>query len=268
MLASGASNASMGEAAEAWTSSELRRMHRKGWRHLDHLTLRPPGDIDHVAVGPDGVIVIETKWRSIATDLSRDSKWLSDAAKQVRRNQRDLAGHLGWGARQGARITSLLVVWGPEITQQGDGPQDGPDGVNVVAGRYLRTVLGDLSETLLDAEESEAVYRKLAEQMDRADQWTEANRSEWPLTLSEVANAWMARTLAGFGSTFLSLFSLGLGWWALPALLAVAAVPLLVRRFRVASRWDWTRWWTGWWFGLGAALCLLFGAVAVQVAST
>jgi hypothetical protein len=262
VMASGASNATMGEAAEMWTSSELRRLRRRNWRHLDHLVLRPPGDIDHVAIGPDGVIVIETKWRSIATDLSRDSKWLADAAQQVRRNERDLARHLGWGAKQDARITSLLVVWGPEITQQGDGPQDGPDGVNVVSGQHLRTVLGDLSESHLDRDETERIYRKLAEQMDRTDRWAADSSSPRPPTLMDTANEWAAR-LGSFVLSFMVTVScLTLGWWAFPALGLVLAAPVLAGRVSLVRSAR-----PAWWAGAVVALGAIAFALVMNIAT-
>lgn len=260
VLASGAAGTSMGQAAEEWTSSDLRRLRRRGWQTLDHLILRPPADIDHVAIGPDGVLVIETKWRSIRTDLGRPSSWLNDATSQVRRSERDLAGHLGWRAHEDARITPLLVVWGPEITQVGDGPLAGPNGVNVVAGQHLQTVLDDLGEAHLDEAEVERIYSKLAKQMDTTDRWAAAAEAVRPATLAEVANAWAARVAAGIASFTLVVLSLNLGWFAVAATLAVAAVGLAARPRDglrpVASAWL---------SGVAAALLLVIGAVTASV---
>ena len=186
LMASGGSGATLGEAGEEWTSNELRRLRRHGWKFVNGLQFRV-GDIDHVAVGPDGVVVIESKWTSMGVDLNRASDWRTKAVRQVRRNERDVAGFLGWGARKDARITSLVVVWGPEVTQQGDEAVLTPEGVNVLAGRHLRTVLGDLGEQALSPDEVDAVYTKLAGWIEKKDGWTANASAEAPVTLSEQA---------------------------------------------------------------------------------
>lgn len=156
VIASGAANGTMGHAAEDWTSLELRRLRRRGWRTVNHLVFRR-GDIDHIAIGPDGVVVVETKWCSGGIDLDQRGDALDDAIRQADRNRKDVAGYLGWGARDDARITSLVVVWGPAVTQEGDEAILTDEGVNVVAGQHLRTVLGDLTETALGSDEVDAI---------------------------------------------------------------------------------------------------------------
>jgi hypothetical protein len=59
--ATGTGSAMMGEQAELWTASELRKNRED--RLLNHVSLAY-GDIDHLVVGPRGVVVIETKWSS------------------------------------------------------------------------------------------------------------------------------------------------------------------------------------------------------------
>jgi hypothetical protein len=62
VLASGAANQIMGTSAEQSTSDALCDARRAGWRFVNGLQLEKGWDIDHVAVGPGGVLVIETKW--------------------------------------------------------------------------------------------------------------------------------------------------------------------------------------------------------------
>ena len=45
---------------ESNTADQLRRLRRKGWRAVHNIPLKN-GDIDHVAIGPGGVVAIETK---------------------------------------------------------------------------------------------------------------------------------------------------------------------------------------------------------------
>ncbi len=154
---SGAATGAMGITGEEWTDVELRRLRRKGWRTINHLVFRGRADIDHIAVGPDGVIVIESKFWSGRRQLDRLDPLVLDAAEQALRNQKDVQGHLGWGAKRDARITSLVVVWGREVSQAGDEPIRTPEGVNVIAGEHLRTVLSHLNEASLTPAEIDAV---------------------------------------------------------------------------------------------------------------
>jgi len=59
--ATGTASTMMGDLAEQWTASELRKLRRRGWRVLNHVMLKQR-DIDHVLIGPGGVYAVETKW--------------------------------------------------------------------------------------------------------------------------------------------------------------------------------------------------------------
>ena len=59
VVESGSSTRDMGALAEQWTSNELRLLRDRGWRVINHVVLRH-WDIDHVAVGPGGVLVVQT----------------------------------------------------------------------------------------------------------------------------------------------------------------------------------------------------------------
>jgi hypothetical protein len=60
-----------GADAGANTAHELRRLHRAGWKSVHNLHFQS-GDVDHVAIGPGGVVVIETK---SFTALSFAAEW-------------------------------------------------------------------------------------------------------------------------------------------------------------------------------------------------
>lgn len=188
-------NGTMGAAAERWTSTELRRLRRKGRRTINHLVFRK-GDIDHMAIGPEGVIVVETRWRSTTSEVEEHGQRLVDAARQVKRNERDVAGHLGWGARNDALITSLIVVWGPFVEQQEDEAPRIGDGVNVVAGAHLRAELDHLSEAHLTSDEVDASYSKLKKWVEQKDRWTAERAEPERQTLAQIANSWMLRTFS------------------------------------------------------------------------
>lgn len=114
MIASGASQSMMGEQGEVWTDGELRSLRKRGWRVVNHLTLKH-GDIDHVAIGPGGLMVIESKWNSSPLALDGTDRWVGNWADQARRNTDDVKRFIGWGARADAPISPLLVVWGPHV---------------------------------------------------------------------------------------------------------------------------------------------------------
>lgn len=224
-IASGASQATMGQVAEEWTATELRRLRRKGWRTVNNVMFRT-WDVDHIAVGPDGVIVVETKWRSGEVDLDDPDNWLTAAAERLHRNERDVAGHLQWGARKDARITSVLVVWGAEIDQCGDEPIESSHGVNVLAGRHLRRNLDELGDAHLTTDEINTIYDKLLRQARSRDQHPGSKKP----TLRETANRWLWTIGAGLVGAMVALLALQLGWWFFGAAAVFAAGGVLAAR--------------------------------------
>ena len=64
LLFSGAASSVAAAVAEEWTAGELRGVRRRGWRLVNGVKVRGDSDIDHVLVGPGGVVVVETKWSS------------------------------------------------------------------------------------------------------------------------------------------------------------------------------------------------------------
>ena len=97
------------EQAERWTDQELKALRRRGWPVVNHLSFKQ-GDIDHVAIGPDGLIVVETKWTASSIKVDGSDRWLEDAVRQARRNTDDVRRFIGWGARAGAPIAPLDVL--------------------------------------------------------------------------------------------------------------------------------------------------------------
>jgi hypothetical protein len=111
MQVSGTAAISMGATAEQWTASELRPLRRAGWRIINHVALRK-WDIDHVLVGPAGIVAVETKWSADGWTLDPPGPRILHAADQVRRNARDLSlwhplRSLGVGA-----AGSVVFLWG------------------------------------------------------------------------------------------------------------------------------------------------------------
>ncbi len=231
VISSGATSGAMGQAAEEWTDTELRRLGGRGWRHINHLVIKPElGDIDHVAVGPDGVLVVETKWRSHDEDIDSLSSWMDGAIEQAARNRRQVVQLLNWQRRDPNLVQSLVVLWGPEVTH-GSAEAVLTKDVNVIAGQRLRDELAALSDERLSSSEVDDVYSTLKQRIVARDRWEDEHLEPAPVTLQERAMQWLYMAMAGWTGLFLAVLSFRLGWWSIPVIAALAAVGWAARRF-------------------------------------
>jgi hypothetical protein len=109
-----------GAEAEKWTGNELGLLGPR-WRIEHGIPLRGNqsrpwrADVDHVAIGPYGVIVAETKFSTSDPDLESDppKKKLREAIDQVERNMRDIRKVLGADKR--IPFISVVIWWGPGV---------------------------------------------------------------------------------------------------------------------------------------------------------
>lgn len=142
VIESGSANAEIGGLAANRTARELRVLLASGWRVMSHLVLRT-SDIDHVAIGPGGLVVVETRWRShehaFGAKLERfDFDRLRRAADDVQSMLR---------ARfQGSPTRRVVVLWEP-VSRDEAAFRYAPDDVIVVRG----TQLGDWLNSIPDA---------------------------------------------------------------------------------------------------------------------
>lgn len=231
VIASGAAGSRMGAEAEQWTDMELRRLRRSGWRIVNHVVLRY-GDIDHIAIGPDGVIVVETKWTSSKVRLDGSDRWLAGAVSQVRENANDIRRVLGWNSFTDAVVAPLVVVWGPQVRPTTNELVAGGKGVELVAGEDLQLTLDRLGHRALTEQEIDDAYRKIVEHVARRDA-REASIDDTDRLITSMVRRWAARLgafLAGFAVAAL-LLNLG-SWIYLVANLALIAAGVLLRRNR------------------------------------
>jgi hypothetical protein len=229
VIASGAAGSRMGATAEQWTDMELRRLRRSGWRIVNHVVLRRR-DIDHIAIGPDGVIVVETKWTSSKVRLDGSDRWLADAVAQVRENANDIRKVLGWNSFTDAVVAPLVVVWGPRVRPESDELVPGGDGVELVAGENLHLTLDLLGHRALTDDQIDDAYRKITQHVTRRDA-RDADTDDSDRLITAMVRGWgirLAAFLAGFGVAAL-LLNLG----SVPYLVvnvAVIAVGVLLLR--------------------------------------
>jgi len=99
--------------AESNTSSEVRKLHRKGWRIIDNLPFHK-FDVDHIAIGPGGVVVLETKWTSDGlTDTNgRLNHYGEKAVRQVANNVTPIETVLKRNGSHATVAHSCVVSWG------------------------------------------------------------------------------------------------------------------------------------------------------------
>ncbi|HET7488094.1 MAG TPA: nuclease-related domain-containing protein [Acidimicrobiales bacterium] len=112
----------IGADAEQWTASELHALGRL-WVVEHDVPFPEDGyfvDVDHVAVGPFGVLVVETKWTSDVIDLGarRLAKRVEDAVQRAQDNAGRVRGLLRRVAD--VEVIPLVVFWGRDVK----GPED------------------------------------------------------------------------------------------------------------------------------------------------
>jgi hypothetical protein len=111
-VASGAATRIMGETGEQLTAGDLRKARRTGWLLVNHIRLGRE-EIDHVMVGPGGLVVAESKWTGWKQDLS-DSDIYDDEAARLARRATMVAGTLRHIVGK-CPVRRVVVVWGPEF---------------------------------------------------------------------------------------------------------------------------------------------------------
>ena len=166
---SGAGDWLTGARAERWTAKELTSL-GQGWYHFSNLPfLEGFGadqwevDIDHVVVGPYGVLVVESKYCSTHLDLgaTRLEKRLREAVRQVDENAGRVRALLHRDAPE-VPIRPVVVFWGRQVTPPGDVIRKVND-VRVVHGADSSEWLGRLQEVqLVSAARAKEVAAKIA----------------------------------------------------------------------------------------------------------
>jgi Nuclease-related domain len=159
-----ASRLSNGFDAESNTAHELRRLRRDGWRVVHNIHFEA-GDVDHVAVGPGGVVAIETKASTADWDFLVRQGVISNWAKQAK--QGAFRTHHLVKSRAKIDIVTAPIV----VTWVGGQPaeQTSIDGVTVMGGSlivdYLRELRGMLDDTTRDR-----MYAALSEAGEQFDE--------------------------------------------------------------------------------------------------
>lgn len=268
-VASGTAFVYMGESAEQWTAQELRKLARRDWRLLNSVVLKQ-GDIDHIAIGPGGVLVLESKWTSRFYDPERppDLGWLRDAAGRTAANAvrvRSMFANIA----QDMKVTPAVVVWGPGSSQLE--PFDVACerlAVPVLSGLALPAWLSHLDNGVLSAAEIERAWSRLEEHVNKRDRADLVRQGPEPKGLVD----WYLQVcfaLVGAWTGALTNLQLGkwLGRWPLlvasASPVALSAGGLLLRRWRPLRAAA-----TGWVFGVMASTAGVLVWIAIAALRT
>jgi len=220
LLLSGAAPQMMGVQAEEWTAQELRAMRRKGWHAVSGLKPKPNFDIDHIAIGPPGLFVVEVKWSGDSWPTAKSGsaymrQQLSRSISQVKWNLRDVQQILGESA-EGIPTSAVCVLWSGDTTWS-EAEITEVDGVSIVPGPLFRAWLRSKDGNPARKEQVDQVWRKLADFIDQA----EVNSvHEGPVnrpTISRLVIEWTLLVVSGFFvalSTPIALMKLTSSWVA------------------------------------------------------
>lgn len=150
LIYTGANSHVVGALGERWTAEELSKLGPE-WRHFRNVPfVEGHGDgsyqvdVDHIAVGPYGVVVVETKFSTAEVDLTTEapSELVDDAVRQVSRNAGRVRALLDRDAPL-APVVPALVFWGPQINEPSGGVHRYGD-VRALAGRASESWLPKL----------------------------------------------------------------------------------------------------------------------------
>ena len=244
----------MGDQAEQWTASELRKLAANGWCVVNHFMLGK-GDMDHVLIGPGGAVVVETKWSSAWRDDYERSRQRA-ATQQARQNARQMT----WWApirELGVPVRPVVVLWGPDVRDWPDGERvRHVDDVPVVTGPALGEWVLSLPTDQLAQHHVRAVWNLCDKQVRVRDPLDEHVRdmpaSTWDMVAGGIVmlvTACLALLLIATSLTWTEP-----AWWSLGLVLLTVPLALRTMRWRRARPAAW-----GWIAAVGVLVLLSLG---------
>jgi hypothetical protein len=249
----------MGEMGEQWTADELRRLRRRGWKIMNQLALRPSWDVDHVAIGPAGALVVETKWRSSGWNEPGDASDIRRAVRQAKDNANDV-GLMLRGALAGAPVRAVVVLWSPQPGEAADDLRE-VDGCVVMRGRALRPWLDALRDEVLSPTQVAHAFQQLVTHVRKRDAADEKKSGPQPRTLSRFLWESSQAPLAAFVGFLVAAQLLRWMDWRLfiPVGIGLGAAGALAARSPGLRRPA-----VGWFVGAQFVTALLLAAVALD----
>jgi hypothetical protein len=171
LLTSGVAPQAMGTAGEEWTAQELRRLEKRGWHVVTGVTL-PGHQIDHVAVGPSGVLVVESKWSAEPWFGADSPKFmrgtLQSALNQANQSRQQVVSKLR-GIVGDCDVQSVLVLWSASGRILDEHAPEVTKGTTVLLGTELRSWLDALTESHGGGTNVEGAWEKIKGLASRGD---------------------------------------------------------------------------------------------------
>ena len=249
---SGSATRLVGEQAELWTASELRRLRRGGSHVANGFRLRQYGDIDHVLVGPVGLIVVETKWCSDMDARGFDTR-LRQAIEQVRRNAFAVYAMFPNDIPRDS-LALVVVMWGPGARHL-NRTQVLHDDVVVLRGQDLRSWLGARPSDRLAVEQIARVWKELTRSIEQREARDLEIDGPEPKSLQRWTADVSATVLAASVALLIVLGALAHG--VAPGLLAWVATMALGLRAQMHASLAWLA--NGWLVGSAVGGGVLVG---------
>lgn len=235
VLLSGSATADIGAIAEGWTASDLQPLSKRGWTVFSHCVLKTSGDIDHLAIGPAGAIVFETKWRSTEYAFGRSLEELD--RRPLERHMRYIRLMLQDRLKD-TPVRGVFVLWGP-VAKSRDGWDFQATDVVVLPGRELRKWLLALPESGLSAANVASAAQTIREQIDKRDARDQERAGTSPRALLSYCWDLVAGCMAAVAGFLLASVALQASVLAYALLIAgsvaLAVVGRRVRRARLIA---------------------------------
>jgi len=241
LVLSGAAPQMMGLQAEEWTVQEFRALRRKGWYLVSGLKPKPEFDIDLIAVGPSGLMVVEVKWSGDAWPKEQSGsrymqQQLSRTIRQVKWNLRDVQRNLGHSI-DGLPVFAVCVLWSADTTAAAT-EATVIDGVYVIGGPQLGGWLRGFETASVANRQTDLVWQQLSSFVQECEDSPEYHGANYRPTFRKLVLGWTLAVVPGFVvalSTPIAVNRLTSSWVAdFVGIVIVLAAGLVARR---AKRW-------------------------------
>lgn len=258
----GIGNPLMGLDGENRTAEVLRKFRKNGWQLVNGLKLYGDWDIDHVLIGPSGVLVLESKWSHKEWPSDDQGKTfmagrLEDAVRQVLRNNEKFRKFFK-EQLVGVTVTPVCVLWSHAF-EPSDLTSFQTNGVVVVSGPKLETWMQSLTSNWLDSNRVERITNALANQIEIRDK-SDAEKLDAPLpTFGTLVSRNVLVPLLGF---MISLYGFALITKHQPLwVIGLAVVAFIIIGIVLTKKRSLRKMGRGW---LGAVfLCTCFFVIAL-----
>jgi hypothetical protein len=213
ILWTGVGNTLMGLEGEHFTAEILRKFRPHGWILVNGIKIKRAADIDHVLVGPAGLLVIESKWSHNPWPTSdQDQTFMAGAFKravsQALRNRKDVEWRFEKDL-EGVTIKAVCVLWSNEYSAS-DPLWFEHRGVLVVRGPALESWLKNLTGVSLQQPDIERVLKVIEHQALSRDAYDLTQTGPPPRTvqkfiLDTVVAPFMAFMFVVYGFVLVAL---------------------------------------------------------------